>query len=245
VFRSVRGLGVAFVVLVGLTALSDVLVAGWVWHVRAMLDGYLYGDVSEPEIDRTLASGALIDIPNIGLYLATGIVFIVWLWRVRSNADLVAPHGHQFRKSWAIWGWLPIVNLWIPRRYALDVWQVSRPAQELGRSHAEVNWWWALFLTSQVLERIAGQMLARGETLEAFTNGATLATVAALLGVPAAVLAVVVVRRIGDWQSTPGFLAPVELLSQPLVGLAPVDLHRQPPTIVAPPRDDPRWQRPE
>ncbi|WP_447007814.1 DUF4328 domain-containing protein [Saccharothrix isguenensis] len=240
-----RGLGAAFVVLVGLTALSHVLVAGWVWHVRAMLDGYLYGSVSEPEIDRTLALSVLIDIPVVGLYLATGVVFIVWLWRVRSNADLVGPHGHRFRKSWAIWGWLPIVNLWIPRRYTLDVWQVSRPAHELDRSHSEVNWWWALFLTSEVLERIAGRILVHGETLEAFTNGAVLATVAALLGVPAAALAVVVVRRIGDWQSTPGFLAPVEALSQPWVGLTPVDLHRPPPPLVSPPPDDPRWQRPE
>jgi hypothetical protein len=245
VFRSVRGLGVAFVVLVMLTALADVLVAGWVWHVRAVLDDYLDGRVGDAEIDRTLALGVMIDIPVIGLYLAAGVVFIVWLWRARSNAELIAPHEHKYRKSWAVWGWLPIVNLWIPRRYTLDVWRVSRPPREFGRTPAEVNWWWGLFLTSQVIERIAGRMLVNGETLEAFTDGATLATAAALLGVPAAVLAVVIVRRIGDWQSTPGFLAPVEVLSQPLTGPVPVDLHRQPPTIVAPPGDDPRWQRPE
>lgn len=245
VFRSVRGPGIAFVVLVLLTALADVLVAGWVWHVRAVLDGYLDGRVSDAEIERTLAAGALIDLPVVGLYLAAGVLFIVWLWRARSNADLIAPHEHKYRRSWAIWGWLPIVNLWIPRRYALDVWRTSRPLSAVGRGHSVVNWWWGLFLTSQVLERIAGRMLVNGETLEAFTGGAALATAAALLGVPAAVLAVVVVRRISDWQSTPGFLAPVELLSQPLVGLAPVDLVQRPSTIVTPPRDDPRWSRPD
>ncbi|ONI84684.1 hypothetical protein ALI22I_29600 [Saccharothrix sp. ALI-22-I] len=240
-----RGLGVAFVVLVSLTTLSDVIFAGWVWHLRDVLSDYIGEVVGESELDRTLATTGLLELGNIALYAGAGVVFVVWLWRVRSNADLVAPYEHHYRKGWAIWGWLPIVSLWIPRRLTVDVWRISQPRHDLGRSHSEVNWWWGLFLGYQVTDRIADRVLTDAETVDALGIGAAMEVLAALLSVAAAALAIVVVRRIGEWQDAPGFVTPDEIVSPTSAGLAPVDLPRQSPIVVAPPRDDPRWQRPE
>lgn len=46
-FRSVRGLGVAFCVLVALTALMDVVLAGWVWRVHGVLQDFVDGRIGE------------------------------------------------------------------------------------------------------------------------------------------------------------------------------------------------------
>ncbi|WP_158845979.1 DUF4328 domain-containing protein [Saccharothrix deserti] len=240
-----RGLGIAFVVLVSLTALSDVIMAGWVWHLRDVLRDYVDDRVGQVEFDGTIATTELLELGNSALYVGAGVVFIVWLWRVRSNADLVAPHEHHYRKGWAIWGWLPIVSLWVPRRLTIDVWRISRPRHDLGRSPSEVNWWWGLFLAYLVVDRIADRMMTRSETVEELGNGAAMVVVAAVLSVPAAVFAVMVVQRIGAWQSVPGFVTPAEVLSPTSAGLAPVDLPGQPAPQIAPPGDDPRWQRPE
>ncbi|WP_053720528.1 DUF4328 domain-containing protein [Saccharothrix sp. NRRL B-16348] len=243
-FRSVRGLGVAFSVLVALTALSDLIMAGWVWRVHGVLEGYLDGRVGEAEFDRTLAVTDLLDLGSAVVYIAAGVVFVVWQWRIRANADLIAPDAHQHTRRWAIWGWLPIVSFWIPRRVVVDVWQVSRPRHESGRGHGEVDWWWGLFIAYQVIDRITDRMLARGESADDLATGGVMLVVVAALSVGAAASAVNVVRRITAWQSEPGFFAPPEILSPPSTGPAPVDLPRAARPI-APPADDPRWQRPE
>ncbi|QQQ78226.1 DUF4328 domain-containing protein [Saccharothrix sp. 6-C] len=244
-FRSVRGLGAAFSVLVALTALSDLIMAGWVWRVHGVLEDYLDDRIGEAELDRTLSATNLFDLGNAALYLATGVVFVVWTWRVRANADLVAPDAHRHARHWAVWGWLPIISFWIPRRVLADVWEVSAPSAERGRDRAEVNWWWGLFIAYQVIDRIADRMLARSETADGFASGAAMLVVVALLSVAAATPAVLVVRRISAWQSSPGFVAPPEVVSPTSVGLAPVDVPRPSVLPVTPPSHDPRWQRPE
>lgn len=47
-FRSVRGLGVAFSVLVASTALLDLVLAGWVWRVHGVLQDYVDGASARP-----------------------------------------------------------------------------------------------------------------------------------------------------------------------------------------------------
>ncbi|MFD1151756.1 DUF4328 domain-containing protein [Saccharothrix hoggarensis] len=243
-----RGLGVAFAVLVGITVVSDVLVTAWVWRLRDVLDDYLHDLVGEAELNGELAASAALGILNTALYVATGVVFVVWLWRVRLNADLIAPHASPYRRSWVIWGWLPIVSLWIPRRLVADAWDVSRTRHESAGGHGLVNLWWGLFLGYQVLDRVADRLLARSETVDGLGTGAQVLTLATALSVPAAVVAVLVVRRIGEWQSTPGFVTPDEVVSPMAAGLSPVDwpgaaLPSNP--VIAPPRHDPRWRRPD
>lgn len=244
-FRSVRGLGVAFSVLVASTALLDLVLAGWVWRVHGVLQDYVDGRIGEAELERTLAVTDLLDLGAAAAYLAAGVVFVVWTWNVRSNAELVAPDAHHLAKRWAIWGWLPIINFWFPRRVVVDVWQVSLPRHELGRGRAEVNWWWGLFIAYQVFDRIADRSLARSTTVDGFANGGAVLVVVAVLSVAAAALAVNVVRRISAWQSVPGFVTPPEVVSPSSAGLTPVDVPEPPAPPTAPPADDPRWQRPE
>lgn len=245
-FRSVRGLGVAFSVLVALTALSDLIMAGWVWRVHGMLQGFLDGRVEEAELDRTLAATDLIDLAGTATYIAAGVVFVVWTWNARANAELVAPGAHhQHTKHMAIWGWLPILNFWIPRRVVADVWQASVPRRELGRGRAEVNWWWGLFLAYLVIDRVADRMLSRSETVDDLADGGAALAAVAALSVASAAAAALVVRRIGTWQSGPGFATPQDIASPTSAGLTPVDLPPPPARPTAPPVDDPRWQRPD
>lgn len=244
-FRSVRGLGVAFSVLVALTALSDLLMAGWVWHVHGVLQDYVDGRVGDDEFDRTLVATNLLDLLGTAVYIAAGVVFVVWQWRVRANADLVARDAHHHARHWTIWGWLPIVSLWIPRRVVADVWDASAPRHEPPRGHAEINWWWGLFIAYQVVDRATDRMLAVGESVEAFAYGGAMLLVVAALSVAAAALAVIVVRQVNAFQSVPGFVTPHEVVSPSSVGLTQVDFPRPPIAPNAPPAHDPRWQRPE
>ncbi|MEU4769347.1 DUF4328 domain-containing protein [Actinosynnema sp. NPDC023794] len=223
----------------------DLVLAGWVWRVHGVLQDYVDGRIGEAEFKRTLAVTDLPDLGAAAAYLAAGVVFVVWTWNARSNADLVAPDAHHLPKRWAIWGWLPVISFWFPRRVVVDVWQASLPRHELGRGRAEVNWWWGLFIAYHVIDWFADRSLARNTTVEGFANGGVVLVVVAVLSVAAAALAVNVVRRITAWQSEPGFVTPPEVVSPSSAGLAPVDVPERPAPPIAPPAHDPRWQRPE
>lgn len=51
-------------------------------------------------------------------FIAAGVMFLVWLFRVRNNAEAASALQHRHSKPWLVWGWiLPLVNLWFPKEY--------------------------------------------------------------------------------------------------------------------------------
>ncbi|MEU9580789.1 DUF4328 domain-containing protein [Streptomyces chilikensis] len=85
---------------------------------------------------------------------ACAVVFLVWFHRVRVNAEVFSPHGHGLKRNWTLWGWfVPVVNLWFPRRIAGDIWRASAGP---GRAEVLLSVWWAMWLGTWVLGRLAG-----------------------------------------------------------------------------------------
>ncbi|MFJ2056317.1 DUF4328 domain-containing protein [Streptomyces sp. NPDC087908] len=140
------------------------------------------------------------------LYVATGIVFIVWFHRLRQNAQVWAPDLQSRKPGWAIGGWLiPIGNLWIPRGIAADIWRASRwhpYAADGARELTLLNTWWVCWVADMVLERISAQLLKTAETPDAYVTASTWALAGYGLDVVAAVLAILFVRRLTSMQHT-------------------------------------------
>lgn len=132
--------------------------------------------------------------------VACAVPFIVWFYRVRRNAELLAPDAHSKARAWAVWGWfVPVVFWWFPRRIALDSWQASLPRSEGDQrrpSTAMVELWWAAWLADQVLANVAGRMYERAEMPGAIQNALALMNVSVILDVVAALLAALFVHRL-------------------------------------------------
>ncbi|HEY0495280.1 MAG TPA: DUF4328 domain-containing protein [Kutzneria sp.] len=169
-WQPVNGLAVAASVMVGLVALLSVLEA--------------IADVTGQDRQELL----FLMLYVVGR-LAAAVVFIVWLWRVRANAELVAgAQSQRLGRGWAIGCWFcPVVNLWFPYRYVVDVWRASRPAR--GADGLVLAWW---------LTWLAGNLIG---TFGANDPGHTVTIVSSALEVAAAVPAVLIIRKISEWQS--------------------------------------------
>lgn len=114
------------------------------------------------------------------IVVATTVVFIVWTWRSAKNNELLGRVQPRHTTGWAIGGWfIPIGNLWIPVQIVQDLWRGSDPDAQQRRGSALVGWWWGFFLAGRVL---------------------TFTPVGVLCSVPAAVLAILVVRQVTDRQ---------------------------------------------
>lgn len=140
------------------------------------------------------ASGEILLITFLyfAFYIATGIVFLNWAWRVRVNAEAIAgPQSQRLGRPWTIWGWVcPVVNYWFPYQIMVDIYRASRTDQsDTGQI---VLWWWLTPVISGTLGFII--ITASG----AFTPGLVIVAIGQLVW---AGFILTIMNRITEWQA--------------------------------------------
>ncbi|MEU9921176.1 DUF4328 domain-containing protein [Streptomyces griseoluteus] len=169
--RSPAGLGQATGVLLGLAGAGDAVA--------------IWADLAKPSV----LAGPVLDIAQGVLLLATAVVYLCWLWRVRVNAEVFDASSQSKARWWTIGGWfVPFVNFWFPRRIVLDAWDASAP-QGRPSGHGLVDLWWTAWVAGLIADR-----LLRVE------SGAGMLAVVDGIDLVAAVLAAVVVLRLTRMQ---------------------------------------------
>ncbi|WP_307661551.1 DUF4328 domain-containing protein [Streptomyces sp. V1I1] len=136
----------------------------------------------------------------------TAILFIAWFRRVRFNAGVFAPDLQQRGPGWAVGGWfIPIGNLFIPRGIAANIWAASRQdpyATRKQEPHTVINIWWIAWLAANLLPQVASSQYDSSRTPDAYKAAGTAFIVADLVDIVAALLAILVVRRLTRMQLT-------------------------------------------
>jgi hypothetical protein len=201
VLRSPVGLAKAVSILLAVVIVTDMFAVWAGYRSLDVLNRLVsdFGFVTSQEIDSADLRYRLAGIVQSAALIATCVVFLVWFHRARVNAEVFAPEYHAKKRGWTFWGWIcPVVNLWFPRRIALDIWNAS--AAENRRGAALLNWWWALWLMTEFIGWAAGCQYARAETPEEIQRalGSMLFTDA--LDIVAAILAILFVRRLTQMQ---------------------------------------------
>ncbi|MEU7527680.1 DUF4328 domain-containing protein [Saccharothrix sp. NPDC042600] len=193
-------MSVAVAVLIGLYTLLVLITAGWMWSLKGVYNDYLDGVATVDELDAAATSGTGLAVGIALVFIPTVVVAVMWLWRARSNAELANPLAvHHWDKGAAIWGWLPVVNFWVPRRVVLDIVRAGVP----GVTASAVNLWWGSWLAFLVLERLGGQAVDPDSSFFDMDSAVWIATFAALLCVGAAVGFLHIVRRVTAWETNP------------------------------------------
>ncbi|WP_436995683.1 DUF4328 domain-containing protein [Streptomyces sp. enrichment culture] len=202
--RSIVGLSYGVTGLLVLVALLDVLA------VYAALNSYtVIGDLYTADDERYDALTATANQADMLMYfsasfslmalIATGIVFIVWFHRARTNAEVFGPDEQRRTPGWAIGSWfIPIANLWIPRKIAGDIWDASELDKRAPRT--VLNAWWTLWIVASLAGRSAERLWERAEEYDAIRRAALGLAASSVLDLAAAVAAVLFVRRLTAMQ---------------------------------------------
>jgi hypothetical protein len=159
---------------------------------------------AEANDDRQIAIGLV----QMGLFVITAIAFIVWMHRAYRNLHAFRVEGRQYSSGWAIGGWfVPFLNLVRPFQVVREIWNGSECLTAFGerfvllRTPMLVGWWWAMFLISSVAGNLAARLAIRGEdALTALTTQSWAWLISDVLDIPAAILAILVVRGINARQ---------------------------------------------
>jgi hypothetical protein len=209
-FRSVNGLGTAVAILICLVALAQAVLAASEWYTYKVVKDYVEGPVKDPDrLDRADEFVFLAVRGWLLALLAAGVVFIVWLWRARGNAQFFCYGRHRRGRGWVIGGWFcPVVNFWFPKQIVDDVIAASDPRTppllpDLRRipRHGLVLAWWLTWVATMVRGNVGNPDLAADvQDVSDRVLGASVSTVGAVLVAVCAVLAVRVVRLVNRLQ---------------------------------------------
>ncbi|MFF7747780.1 DUF4328 domain-containing protein [Streptomyces sp. NPDC007971] len=203
VLRSPVGLGRAAATLLGLVIAADLFAV-----VADALEMNVAGDLADGAtgadvVHRAQHADSLYSAAGAAqgiALLATIVVYLCWLWRVRVNAEAFNPGGHSKARGWTIGGWFcPVVNLWFPRRITLDIWDSSVPWAERP-GHALVNGWWTMWIISLFADRAATTEYGRAHGPAELRDAARQMLFSDAIDIAAAVLAILVVLKITRMQ---------------------------------------------
>lgn len=205
------GLGRAVAVLLGVVIATDLFA---IWADLTLYDvvgDIVDGDVSravERKAERADRLNAVAGLVQTAVLLSTAVVFLVWFHRVRVNAEVFHPFGHRKKRGWAVGGWfVPVVNLWFPRRIALDIWDASSP-WGAPRSHGLVNGWWAGWLISFGAGEFGSRAYRAADTAPEIRQAVGQVLFADAVDVVAAVLAILFVLTLTRMQDTKARIGP-------------------------------------
>ena len=198
---SIAALGRIVQVVLGVSALVAVYQVFAIMHEHS-LAGQLLDHAGSVTLSRAQnADNAVNDRGQLALavLVLAALVFLVWFWRARTNAQGFDPHAHRRARAWAFWGWVcPVVSLWFPHQIATDILRAS-DEPSYGRTpgyrhYGLVTAWWLSFVLYEVLNRVVA---AHGsDTLNELRGRLEVDLAACVVQVIAAVLAIAVVGRI-------------------------------------------------
>jgi hypothetical protein len=145
-----------------------------------------------------IALTGVLGLATIAVYIATAVVFLMWLYRVSNN---VAAFGKRTANSsgWAVGSFfVPIVNLFIPYQSVKDIWTKSEPtgADSTLYRYSPPGFfpaWWGFWIASN----IASNAYFRMTLAETPPEGSSIVgIISEILSIAAAVFAIQVVKEI-------------------------------------------------
>jgi hypothetical protein len=201
---AIRWLLLANAIVLGLTIVVAL-------HLRRIINEYSDGGRSDDELLGALGLYLAAAAAGGALQIATGVVTIVWQWRLAKNTELMNRPGATFGPGWAIAGWLiPCVNFVVPYLQLRELWKASdwtNPPGDLEWKTAPVGpvlpLWLVAWIANSVLALYA--QLAnptQGEDIDAaadqFSSVVSVVVPGYLVAIGAAVLFMIVVQQLTE-----------------------------------------------
>lgn len=145
-----------------------------------------------------LALTGVLGLTAIAVYIATVVVFLMWLYRVSNN---VAAFGAttQHSSGWAIGSFfVPIMNLFVPYQAVREIWKKSEPNATDAFSYGVsppgfFPAWWGFWIASNISSNAYFRMTLAEAPVEA---SAMVGILSEVLSIAAAVFAIQVIKEI-------------------------------------------------
>ncbi|SCL19439.1 protein of unknown function [Micromonospora rhizosphaerae] len=118
----------------------------------------------DPELTAVTAlAGGLLSLAHLAVYLTTGALVMIWMFRARKNTDAFPGARSQLAAHWAITGWwVPVASLVVP---FVVMARIVRDSLGRVRLRALVAVWWLAWLAFVVTDLLTSLAAAKADLL--------------------------------------------------------------------------------
>jgi hypothetical protein len=141
-------------------------------------------------------------------YIVSGIVFLMWFYRVYRNLPSLGAASTEYSPGWAVgWWFVPFASLVVPCQISKEIWKGSHPANLGVLSKARivgsplVGVWWAFWLIMILIGSYSGFWMPAANSLDQVIAASWVAVMAMLATLPAGVLAILFVYGVDSNQT--------------------------------------------
>jgi hypothetical protein len=206
-YQSAGTIALVTMVLLALNGLIDAASAGSSALQLELLQRAVDGvPISEEEAAANDNREMLVGVTQLGLYLVTAVVFLIWFFRAHRNLGALGAQHLQYSPAWAVGGWfVPFLNLVRPCQVAQEIWRFSDPSgirSPVYAAHgsALVGWWWAMWIIGGILGQISFRLNLNADSPQDYLVATWVALGSCVVGLPLAALAIGVVYQINKNQ---------------------------------------------
>ena len=164
-----------------------------------------HGFVDDVEAEQNDLRQGAVGLTQTAIFLATAIAFLMWTHRAYRNLPSLDATGLQHSPAWAVgYFFIPLFNLFRPYQAMREIWVGSHPRGSahdlsgygLAPSAALVGWWWGLWLVMNLLGQINLRLTLDAQSIDSLLASSWGSIATDLVSVPAALVAILMVRRI-------------------------------------------------
>jgi hypothetical protein len=152
----------------------------------------------------------LIGLLRLPIFIFTVVFFLIWLFRAYKNLVPLRAENAKYTPGWAIGSWfIPIASLFIPFKVVKELWNESDPDFDAetdflsnsiaGAAPTIMIFWWASWLIYNIAAQLSNRLFNANANIQT-VDFSIVFGVASFFGIIAAVLAVLIVRKIAERQ---------------------------------------------
>jgi hypothetical protein len=204
------GRALAVIILLGLTILCDAAGLAVDAMQYRLVEDALRG-IKPNQAEATLYDGLEtgIGVLDVLLSIVTAVLFCVWTYRAYKNLRRLGVRGLRYSPGWAVgYFFVPIANLFKPCAVFLEMWKASDPKAPVDDAYAWqdrsggvlVGLWWTSWIISNLISNISlrASLATPNPGLDELKHQITAVALARICSIPAAILAILVVKFIQD-----------------------------------------------
>jgi len=162
------------------------------------------GNITTAAAESNDARQGMIGLLYLGVFIATGIIFLKWIHRANLNCRGFGASTMKFTSGWSIgYYFIPFLNLVRPYQAMKEIWQVSRDPMnwQAQKGDGILGWWWALWLISGFLGNMTFRMSMNVDSPSSLEAATMVSIISSIVEIPLIIVAVTMISRITDMQA--------------------------------------------
>ncbi len=174
------------------------------WLEVKLLQPAMGEEIADEAWSANASRQQLIGMVQFALFLLTAIIFLMWIYRANVNARALGARDMTFKPGWSVgWFFVPILSLYKPFYAVQEIWKASIPGSQAWQSRRAggvVGAWWTFWILTFAAGRVSGTLSSQAEQINEFLVASWATLAADGVSIPAALLALLVVRGIHGLQ---------------------------------------------